>query len=176
MANPNVIQIRRIFDNVNKAREWENKVLRRMKVIKRNDFLNKSTNKSICPKCASKASKGKSYEEIYGIDRARELKLLRSISNRNRSRRPWNQESKNKIIGVRKNGGNNNAKSVKIRFYDDNEYIFATYKEAQEFISEYLQCSLISVISAFRRKIKGMEDITLKKKSMKLHKSFQILK
>ena len=41
-GEPDIIQIRRTFDCVDKAREWEYKVLRRMKVVKKFDWLNKS--------------------------------------------------------------------------------------------------------------------------------------
>ena len=41
--------IRKVFDNANKARLWENKVLRRMKVVLREDFMNKTDNISIPP-------------------------------------------------------------------------------------------------------------------------------
>lgn len=42
-------EIRKVFSDSNKARLWENKVLRRMKVIQRNDFMNKTNNISIKP-------------------------------------------------------------------------------------------------------------------------------
>jgi hypothetical protein len=40
-------EIRRVFENTNDARIWENKVLRRMKVIERDDFFNKTDNFAI---------------------------------------------------------------------------------------------------------------------------------
>ena len=49
---PDVIQVRRIFtkvDRVNEAREWECKVLRKLQVHKRTDYLNQSTGKGIPP-------------------------------------------------------------------------------------------------------------------------------
>jgi hypothetical protein len=42
-------EIRKVFENSNKARLWENKVLRRLKVIHREDFMNKTNNISIEP-------------------------------------------------------------------------------------------------------------------------------
>jgi hypothetical protein len=42
-------EIRKTFDDSEKARLWENKVLRRLKVIERNDFMNKTNNISIKP-------------------------------------------------------------------------------------------------------------------------------
>lgn len=47
-----VVKIRRVFSSVEKCREWESKVLKRMNVIQRKDFINKTTNKSIDPEVA----------------------------------------------------------------------------------------------------------------------------
>lgn len=49
---PDVIQIRKTFDSVDKARMWEHKVLRRMKVVDKENWINKTDNISICPKQA----------------------------------------------------------------------------------------------------------------------------
>lgn len=46
---PNVIQIRKTFDDIDSARKWENKVLKRMNVVNRANFLNKTDNISIDP-------------------------------------------------------------------------------------------------------------------------------
>lgn len=48
-GEPDIIEIRKTFNDVNSCRNWEHKVLRRMKVTKRKDFLNKTDNKSITP-------------------------------------------------------------------------------------------------------------------------------
>lgn len=47
-GEPDVIQIRRIFKSRDECVEWEHKVLRRMKVIKSDRWLNKTDNKAIC--------------------------------------------------------------------------------------------------------------------------------
>ena len=39
-GNPDVIQIRRTFNDVNSARKWEETVLKNLKVTSRNDYLN----------------------------------------------------------------------------------------------------------------------------------------
>jgi hypothetical protein len=52
-------EIRKTFKTIKQALNWEHKVLRRMKVIYRNDFLNQSDSKSIDPKIISKANLGK---------------------------------------------------------------------------------------------------------------------
>jgi len=46
-GDPDIIQVRKIFDDANKARNWEEKVLKRMKVIEKDIWINKSNNKSI---------------------------------------------------------------------------------------------------------------------------------
>jgi hypothetical protein len=57
-GNPDIIQIRKTFDNTTRARLWEHTVLKRLAVIKRNDYLNKSDSKSIDPAASSKARTG----------------------------------------------------------------------------------------------------------------------
>ena len=42
VGEPDVVQIRKIFTSVQEAVNWETKVLRRMKVIARSDFLNRA--------------------------------------------------------------------------------------------------------------------------------------
>jgi hypothetical protein len=49
-GEPNIIEIRRVFTTetrVTEAREWEHKVLKRLKVTLREDYLNKSHSKSV---------------------------------------------------------------------------------------------------------------------------------
>lgn len=46
-GNPDLIEIRQIFDDRDKAIKWESKVLKRMNVIHREDFLNQTDNKAI---------------------------------------------------------------------------------------------------------------------------------
>jgi len=55
-------EVRKIFDDVSSAREWENKVLRRMAVVNDDRFLNKTDNKSIDP-MLSKSMLGKNGPE-----------------------------------------------------------------------------------------------------------------
>jgi len=43
-GDPDIIKIRKVFDNKNKARLWEEKVLRRIKAVSNTKFLNKSDN------------------------------------------------------------------------------------------------------------------------------------
>lgn len=46
-GEPDIVQIRKIFNCEDKARIWEHTVLKRMNVIKREDFLNQTDNKAI---------------------------------------------------------------------------------------------------------------------------------
>lgn len=52
-------EIRQVFDNATRAREWEARVLKRLKVVARSNFINKTDNVSIDPLMASKAMKGR---------------------------------------------------------------------------------------------------------------------
>lgn len=46
-GDPDIIQIRKKFNNVEKARLWEHKVLKKMNVVYNDKWLNKTDNKSI---------------------------------------------------------------------------------------------------------------------------------
>lgn len=46
-------EIRKVFTDVNVCRNWESKVLKRMKVVQREDFINRTDNISIDPICAA---------------------------------------------------------------------------------------------------------------------------
>lgn len=54
-----IFEVRKTFKTAKQAMNWEHKVLRRMKVIYRNDFLNQTDNKSIDPKTTIKANTGR---------------------------------------------------------------------------------------------------------------------
>jgi hypothetical protein len=48
-GDPDIVQVRKLFTDVNKARLWEETVLRRMNVINDDKWLNKTSNKSFEP-------------------------------------------------------------------------------------------------------------------------------
>jgi hypothetical protein len=60
-----LFEIRKTFKTQKQAREWEHKVLRRLKVIYRNDFLNQSDSLHIDPKIISKSKMG-NKNPMYG--------------------------------------------------------------------------------------------------------------
>ena len=66
-------EIRKTFKTAQQAMAWEFKVLRRMKVVGRKDFLNQSDNKRIDPKLLSKMRKGKG-NPMYGVKMSKEHK------------------------------------------------------------------------------------------------------
>lgn len=84
-GEPDIIQIRKTFDNPNKARLWEHKVLLRINAKDHKDFLNHSNN--FAPEVVEfdridnlglfsrkgKGSRG-TYEEMYGEKKSEELK------------------------------------------------------------------------------------------------------
>jgi len=82
---PDVIQIRKTFNTAKSARAWEHKVLVRMKVKHDDRWLNANDQQapdgseiqSIASKKGADKLRGRTYEEIYGPEKAAELKSLR---------------------------------------------------------------------------------------------------
>ena len=56
-GDPDVIQIRKTFNNSESAQQWEEKVLQKMNVVKRKDFLNKTDTNKIKSKAISNGLK-----------------------------------------------------------------------------------------------------------------------
>ena len=100
-GDPDIIQVRKLFNNVEKARLWEHKVLKRMNVIRNDKFINKTDNKSIDPSCALKGIFHPNYGKKHSIDTIEKLK------------KPKSQTAKNNMRGkrphVNQKGVNNNA-------------------------------------------------------------------
>lgn len=80
-GEPDVIQIRRIFSDKQKARNWEHKVLKRMKVVTNESWLNKTDNKCFDPDLMSEIGKTKIGEKnnFYGKNHSDEFKKNMSI-------------------------------------------------------------------------------------------------
>ena len=82
-GDPDIVQIRKTFDNSESSRIWESKVLRRVKAKNKKYFLNATDNISI-PKTDydygsnfsgwNKERTGKTWEELYGIQVADDMK------------------------------------------------------------------------------------------------------
>ena len=76
-------EIRKTFKTAQQAMAWEFKVLRRMKVVERKDFLNQSDNKRIDPKLLSRMRKGKG-NPMYGKKLTKEhvRKIIETLVNK----------------------------------------------------------------------------------------------
>jgi hypothetical protein len=75
-GEPTVIQVRKVFANAVLAQEWEHRVLKRMKVVGNDQWLNKTDNKSIAPLYGEAhphfGKRGKDSHS-YGIKRSKEF-------------------------------------------------------------------------------------------------------
>ena len=91
-GEPDIIKIRKIFNDAYSARLWEHKVLRKLKVVKIEKWINKSDNVSICPEYAqlgrknqigkilSVLTKNKISKSRIGQKRSEKSKLKQSLS------------------------------------------------------------------------------------------------
>lgn len=63
-GEPDLVEVRRIFDNVDDAKAWELKVLQRLKVVLREDFLNKNAAPGPPPKIVGSTIPVETREKI----------------------------------------------------------------------------------------------------------------
>lgn len=104
-GEPDVIQIRKTFKDKKSAIIWESKVLRRMNMAydKRFINLNQPGENFFLRDAYITHATGKTYEEIYGTERATELRLKRSENNFERWQDPdYKQRVSNSISKTRK--------------------------------------------------------------------------
>lgn len=73
-ADTFIYEIRKVFNDADGARLWEHKVLKRMRVIQREDFLNMTDNISISPEAALKGIRNRKTSK-QNIEHARKLGL-----------------------------------------------------------------------------------------------------
>jgi NUMOD3 motif/Putative endonuclease segE, GIY-YIG domain len=78
-----IFEIRKIFKTQQQALNWEHKVLKKMKVIHRNDFLNQTDNKCFDPILISKTMKTKTgiKNSFYGKTHSAEARKKISLGN-----------------------------------------------------------------------------------------------
>ena len=121
---PDIKEVRRVFNTKEQAIIWEHKVLRRMKVVKKNNWINKTDNKAICSDSekANKArinnsllgaayTKGKQWEQIIGQEAASKKKAALSL----RSKQMWDQGLMN---SKKPNDTTNYKRAAKQRWQD----------------------------------------------------------
>lgn len=133
-GDPDIIKIRRTFKDAKSARNWEHRVLKKMAVLTRPNCLNKTDNKSIDSVLCSLHSKGKTYDEIYGVNKASMLRKMRSESNKNRIQVPRSTEFKKHMSAIMRGGGNNNSKTISIQI-EDICYEFTCMNDCYKFLS-----------------------------------------
>ena len=95
-----IFEIRKTFKTPQEAISWENKVLKRMKVIYRNDFLNLTDNKSIDPNYLSKIRMGKNnpfYNKKHTKEILEKLRLVNTGKNNPMYGKPRTEEVKQKL-------------------------------------------------------------------------------
>lgn len=63
-GEPDIIQIRKVFITVDDARNWESKVLKRLNVVNRLDFINMTDNKSISTEAANKGRQNRDLKKL----------------------------------------------------------------------------------------------------------------
>ena len=86
-------EIRKTFKTCKQALNWEHKVLKRLKVIYKDNFLNLTDNKSVDPKYLSKINKGKNnpfYNKKHNKNIIEKIRL-------SSLKRKHTEETKNKI-------------------------------------------------------------------------------
>lgn len=123
-GRPNIILIRKIFNTKEAAINWENKVLRRLKVVEREIFLNYTYNKAIEVKnsnCAENLRKvniyrklnKQWYNETYNEEKRREISS--KLSEKMRSR--WKSGNVN---STKPEDTTNYKQAAKMRWSDIN--------------------------------------------------------
>lgn len=67
-GEPDVVEVRKTFTTAESAQAWEHKVLRRMHVINKDEWLNRTDNKSICMSLEERQSVYKNKKESGWVD------------------------------------------------------------------------------------------------------------
>ena len=142
-----VFEIRKTFQDKNKARLWENKVLKRMNVIHRDDFMNKTNNISIAP--------------MYGLDnpmtKSDVIDKFKMSRAKNPTRKPSPREVYDRLSKLYK--GKKRPKEVGEKISN----ALKGYKHSQEF-KEKCRKRAVGVKQTEQSKIKKSESIKGRKR------------
>lgn len=153
-GTPDIIEIRKIFDNPKKAIEWETKVLTRMNVLQSEKWINKTNNKAIDPFCAlhgwSEKSRKKSSMSHTGKQRSQSHRDNLSLALKGR-KCSW-LNGKSRPDHSEKMKGKNNPRALVV-FYNNKKYETLKDLSETENISYYL----------IKKMINNQEIIQLKK-------------
>jgi hypothetical protein len=151
---------------------YENRVLRILKCPERRDYLNQTYNRAIPAEYnGSEYKRGKTYEEIYGVEKAARLRAMRVESNRARQRVKWCDEARLKMSTCQRGSLNNKAKTIKLTF-NNTSTSFGTIKEAALFLSEQTGYKVAGCMSAIRSKLYG-KGVTNRKDFQHLYSAFE---
>lgn len=128
-GEPDIIQIRKIFDNKESAVKWEEKVLKRIKAHKRSEFLNKHAGKSIILSEEDFEIISRKRKEKWNSLSAEEQKNIRE-ERRNRSKSFWDSMCVTKKMFVVLKSEMKKEKNRKINW--DEEFRERLKKKKQE--------------------------------------------
>lgn len=122
-GNPTIKQIRKTFTDKSVARLWENRVLKRMKVVNSSRWLNRTDNKSIAPLYGEDHphKKGK-LSHMYGVNRPNIAEQQKERFNNN-SHQFLDPEVRAKSVATR-SGDNHHMKrsDIAIKVTGENHY------------------------------------------------------
>lgn len=130
-GNPDIIEIRKMFDNVQEAREWEHKVLRRIGAVKSDMWLNKTDNKArsryshVWTEEEKKAASVRMTGRSTSIDTR--IKLSKSLKNRDAY---W-LKGKRRPEHSAKMTGSKNPRAISF------EYCGVTYDTIKSFMKDH---------------------------------------
>lgn len=130
-GDPDVIRIRRIFKDREKAIVWEARVLTKMNVLNSERWLNKTNNKAIDPICAKHgwSIEARKKASLSHAGKKRSKSHKKAISDSLKGRRCDWLVGKKKPLHSKKMKGENNPRSIQV-MYNGNTY--KTLKELSE--------------------------------------------
>jgi hypothetical protein len=95
--------VRQTFQTEKETRSWEHKVLRRMKVVKSNQWLNKTDNKMIDPKCCScPGKKNGMYGKTHSTETRQKISACESGERNHYYGKHLSEEHRSKISNSNK--------------------------------------------------------------------------
>lgn len=138
-GEPDIITVRRTFQSIDDAREWEHVVLRRMKVVLREDFFNRTHGKSIT---------------MLGKKQPESMKRRLSEMFKGKPGRTWTSEQKQKAsashMGMKfsdEHRNNISKNRIGIKFSDEH---LANLRKARETRTPEQRAAIGAKISAAR--------------------------
>jgi len=112
-GQPDIVEIRQTFDTVDQAREWEHRVLRRMRVVGSRRWLNRTDNRAIEPRPGSANhmyGRTGSQHHRYGVKLSEETKRLIGEKSRQKVMGPEFREKMRQIVTGRRHKESTKAK------------------------------------------------------------------